>query len=1056
MPPDTLTQSLQSTGIEAFGLAMPVLARDWAVAGGSPSFTPEDATMAIEISGANWAAPCRTALLVVAPSEGRPLPTTLTNADGAGQTGPGVLLTLFEAAWLRLGRLYAAVLESASATGSGQAKGLPTRQVPRYFFYPGQKSSTTQGMAEAGADLGFEGELRIYDNDGLPIDPVAAMAAFAALLTSNPILGTGTPTSPPALVNYVSELASSGTSGSETRVRIVGPGGAPGAGSLLTGLTALPAAQTAGISTLAPASSVQVQPVSPTFTQDERNRVVLGPSTSGRLTSSFTPPTLPSGITLERDFFTLRLVQLKGYLLGAPASADPATQAQAQPDVRINENPTLLTNGNDVLGSIQSSLGSSASPTLAVAPALDGGFSLPPSAGTGAHWPQFPPGVTMDAASETPPLALPEGLTVTAAWFNSAASDFTKADVVVTIGGWPAVTANAWVRLYTRLFGVNAIEQRGDGQGRLIPASGTLGIYLTDPLGLRQPGLDPAQILVPPSATLNFDMVVVLPNGKARIYGGLVTTVAPGPTADPTGSLGTNPTTAPGCLQGICSAGVLGLGQPASVSAPTSLSGWLQLLTGDGNPRQATRLPTMARRELLVAGFAASAWSGVVAGGRVAHETLCDQPRIGCPGGLGGRETLVTGVASSGGRLAYDIARHALRRTQSIVERVATLSASAWSMPSEPAEVALGQQAAGASGTFAGALLQNIAPYCETPEIHDVLANNPTMIDSAIEALVDNTTILPDSLPNRQEIVDALNSLKSSPPPGTPTPGNTALTIAAELIRELSSSAFGRRDSQWALASAIASARHFIYIETPGFCSTADTSASPLPGYAKDLIAEMGAQLQAKPGLRLMICCPKYPDFAPGYEGLASYEVADRYKILVGEPTAHPPVASQLPAAQTVGFHPIGFPGRYSRIESNLVIVDDCWMLIGGSTFRRRGLTFDGSSDLVLTDTQLENGRSPAIREFRRALLSARLGIPAEQEHPSYVQLYDGQRAFSLIRQTLQGGGLGNIDLWWNGTTPGVTPTPPLPIAQANPDGRSFDDGTALIVAALAGSTSGW
>jgi len=416
---------------------------------------------------------------------------------------------------------------------------------------------------------------------------------------------------------------------------------------------------------------------------------------------------------------------------------------------------------------------------------------------------------------------------------------------------------------------------------------------------------------------------------------------------------------------------------------------------------------------------------------------------------------MVTGAATAGGRLAYDIGRHALRRAQSIYDRVVTLAGSAWSLPAEPTTVSVGQQASGASGTFAGAVLQNVAPYCETPELHDILAGNPTLIDNAIDSLTGNTSILPSSLPDRQDIVNALNSLKSSPPAGNPTPSDTALIIAAELIRELSSSAFGRRESQWALADAITGARHFIYIETPGFCSTADTSLTTQPAYAADLIAKLTAQLQAKPGLRLMICCPKYPDFAPGYEGMAAYEVADRYKLLVGDTTAHPPV-TPLPINQTVGFHPIGFPGRYSRIETTLVIVDDCWLLLGGSTFRRRGLTFDGSSDLVLTDTQLENGRSPAIRDFRRTIMAARLGIPADQEHPSYVQLNDGQRAFSLIRQTLQGGGLGKIDLWWNGHTPSVTPTTPLPIAQANPEGRDFDAATALLVAALAGDGSGW
>jgi hypothetical protein len=40
--------------------------------------------------------------------------------------------------------------------------------------------------------------------------------------------------------------------------------------------------------------------------------------------------------------------------------------------------------------------------------------------------------------------------------------------------------------------------------------------------------------------------------------------------------------------------------------------------------------------------------------------------------------------------------------------------------------------------------------------------------------------------------------------------------------------------------------------------------------------------------------------------------------------------------------------------------------MIGGCSFRRRGLTFDGGSDLVFTDTLMENGRSAAIRDSSR------------------------------------------------------------------------------------------
>jgi hypothetical protein len=200
--------------------------------------------------------------------------------------------------------------------------------------------------------------------------------------------------------------------------------------------------------------------------------------------------------------------------------------------------------------------------------------------------------------------------------------------------------------------------------------------------------------------------------------------------------------------------------------------------------------------------------------------------------------------------------------------------------------------------------------------------------------------------------------------------------------------------------------------------------------------------MNALPGLRVIICVPKYADFAPGYEQLAADEILDRYNIIVGQPSATPPISNQLVMAQTVSFHPIGFPGRYARVESHVVIVDDRWALVGGSSFRRRGFAFDGSSDLVLTDTALTNGRSAAIRDFRRSLMAARLGIPADADHPSYVLLNDGCKSFDLVRSMLQSGGIGYIDLLWNGQTAGL-PTPqvtqgtnPSPIDLSNPDGR--------------------
>jgi hypothetical protein len=493
---------------------------------------------------------------------------------------------------------------------------------------------------------------------------------------------------------------------------------------------------------------------------------------------------------------------------------------------------------------------------------------------------------------------------------------------------------------------------------------------------------------------------------------------------------------------------------------------WAQELVGEGRPRDAPRLPTMARRELLAAGAGsdvasgspsfARTWTGVIGGGRIQPETVCALSRSGAPGSFGGREITVTGVSTHGGILAYDIARAALRRTQEIIPRLVTLASSGWNTPEEPSAVALGSRAGPVNGTMAGALLQTVAPFCESPELYELW--DVQVVNTQV------TNWITANSPNGSAVNQALQALQNSPVPPQPatesSPGSgtlgqaeaSARRLAVELERELTSVRYGRRDAQWALQSAIQTARHFIYIETPGLSSTAHVSGSPshLKGYAVDLIAILTAQLARMPGLRVVICVNKNPDFAAGYEGMASY-VQDRLAIVRGmaAAAASPPADSQLAL-----FHPIGFPGRFARVETNVVIIDDIWAMVGGCTLRRRGLTFDGSSDLVFTDTLIENGRSAAIRDFRRGLMANRLGIPSISTQASYVALNEPGTAFGVIRDALAEGGLGKMSSIWDGTTPGLTPATPLTADQANPDGRDFDEATAAIVSLL-GAHSG-
>ncbi|HUP02727.1 MAG TPA: hypothetical protein VMU19_01980 [Bryobacteraceae bacterium] len=1109
MDTNQVIQGLEDGWGQAFGIAMPRLAPDWSPSGASgQSFTVVDQTpgasdspiMTVTCSGANWAAPIDAAFAVV--PQGAPMPVTLLQASGAAETAPGLLLTVPDQAWLRLGRLYCKVLEAADSKHPEEAEGLSCRPVPRYIFFPKQTITVDNGplpsgLARAWDDLGFSGDARFYDGDGLQIDPIAAMAAFEAILTKYPGLqavpwGTAPLTTLP-LTNYLSNLAST----TVTRVRLVKPdgGGYTASPMHLTGLKVVDAASALYELDGSPPSIGLDAVDSNSFPQYEHDRLLFGPATSGRLSSSFTPPAEPKespGISLKRDFYSIRVVELQPYLTGSWPASDPASAVQRYPSVRINENISFLLDGNAVLGGIHAALesGSPAKPpahgspgesdlTLVAAQAINGNFPMPSSSGSGAHWPHFPPGVTVNAAASLSP-DLKTQLTLKANW--TTATDLTKANVVLQISGFPSSAAGAWVRAYPRQFQPNATLTRGDGQGGMV-SNGAVTLELTDPLSLCsllsssggiQQITDPANVQIPAAnaATLMFDMAVVLPNGAARIYGGLTVGIgsAVAPPTPPAWQTAPNPC-AFATWRGISNAGVLGLGKPLKLSpAPTTLAQFAALMEnilGEGQPRDAPRLPTMARRELLAAGAGGDAgspylsriWSGLIGGGRIAPETVCASSRTGAPGGLGGRETSVVAAYTHGGLLAYDIARHALRRSLEIAPRLVALASSGWNMPAEPAAVALGGKATIENGTMAGAVLQTIAPFCESPELYGLYASPAVgqWINNWIQN--NNSGSQGDVF---SQVNSALQNLLNNPPPPQPSPeaaltsGGTlneveeaAQRLAAELERELTSVQYGRRDAQWALQSAIQTARHLIYIETPGFCSTAVPVGSPhaaLPAYAADLIALLREQMEKMPGLRVIVCVPKKPDFAPGYEPMASYEVQDRLSILQEMPWAE---GSPSSSSQFTIFHPVGFPGRFARVETNVVVIDDIWAMIGGATFRRRGLTFDGSTDLVFTDTLLENGRSAAIRDFRRALLANRLGVPIDSTQPTYVALSESRTAFTAVQQALTAGG--KIVSLWDGKTPGLVPTPPQTADESNPDGRELDFATAVALSLLGG-----
>src|SRR4029079_6095418 len=74
----------------------------------------------------------------------------------------------------------------------------------------------------------------------------------------------------------------------------------------------------------------------------------------------------------------------------------------------------------------------------------------------------------------------------------------------------------------------------------------------------------------------------------------------------------------------------------------------------------------------------------------------------------------------------------------------------------------------------------------------------------------------------------------------------------------------GFRDAQWSLRRAFAEARELVYIESPQFARTARPSGAP-QSFEVDLVAELAARLAAHPNLRVIICTPRFSDFADNF-----------------------------------------------------------------------------------------------------------------------------------------------------------------------------------------------
>jgi hypothetical protein len=1032
LTPADAGQRLQDDGLLALGLAAPQLSPAWS--GADVSYDADALTLTMSAGGG-----VRPAFLGIRTWVPDLRATGLYDVAGLPQQGIGAVLRLHPQAASRLERLVAGRL---GAGGGGAVHPVPHTMLARC---PTDGNTTPQWFGPgASLDLaaGDSAIVSFHDARGLIVDPVAVAALLADLGGALPALapmGMGAP----ATAGSVANVAAKATG---ILVQVVDPHGAPfrpvdGLAPVeVDGATVVGPIAAGGMLTLAAGHGLAL-PAGPTAAA----RLRLGwarNSTLGR--TPITPPGLPAGVSLPRQFLRACAVDLSWHLLGNRAAgtvndigpADQSIAAEFRPQVRDRVRLDYLVDGVDVLGAGGQALGAITAGwtglAFAAAPVLDAGVGVPPGSPAPNRWPAFPAPPAPGAAPTAPPST---GLTAT--WSGPR-------DVVLAFPG-NTIAVGSHVRAYPQVFQtINSIGPtpsfiRGDGAAAVVTTASPFSLALTDPLHL------PAAANQPAGSLLIVDLVVTDRAGNTRTFANINVPITTGaPAAAPADQFGTpDPLAAldPGGLRAIAPSPVFGIPQPQpgpATTTPTSFVELLRRFAGEGNPRVGPRLPTMARfASLVVVGTgptsAPLAWDAVVSGARWARETRSIDYARGNPGNPAGPDVHAAGVRVDGAA-GFDAAQIALRRTLPLLPFVAGNSGwipfvanTGWVAPAEPASDAAppGQ----AARTCAAAVLRTVAVGCETPEL----------------GLIGT---IPDAGASVQNLINDIAGALNVPAPGFAIANEAQ--IVRELRREFFTNRFGHRDAQWALRRALKQARDLVLVCSPQFAQTSYPKEPPAVAAAHevDLVAELAARMAEQPSLLVLVCVPRWPDPDPRYGGWVRQAFAAR-KAALAKLTA-------VDAKRVVAFHPNGFPGRHVALRSTTVVVDDVWAIVGSSHFRRRGMTFDEGVDVSGFDRALDGGgASSRIRTFRQALLAELTGVrrPAPgASDADWSRLAGTRSCVDLVGDLVSEGGLGRLAPFWEG------PTDTDIIAQsdhvADPDGGTSDE-YLLRFASLIGESAG-
>lgn len=1015
LSPASAAQALKDNGLDALGLTTPYFAPKWGSA--NPSY--DAGALTLTFSGTPNA-PWRGVL------EYLDSLSAFRAVDGSQLTGAGAVLRLHPQAAARLETL---------AAGRYAAAGQPqVRAVAHTLVIRGLTGNTSPQSYDPGETLpaGAAGlALSFHDSRGLIVCPVAVAAMLNDLMTAFPALDFSKGATAPTGAGGMRTIAGLASGVLAHVVTLHGRAfaavsGGPDVEHQDSGGASQGALGAGGLVTLAAGDQI-----SGTGTT-AANRLRIGWAGGGTMGAGpLTVPALAAG-SLPRQFLRAFAVDLDWHLVGnrtaSPingiAGDDGKMPDDLKPKVWDGVTVDYLVDGPDMLAAAAQVMarmtGAPAGGLMfALSPTFETGVGAPATPGGAAHWPAFPPSSANAGfgASLRPP-------SVTATWSGTN-------DVVVTIPAGFAPNGSS-VRIYAQRFqSIEAIGEepsfvRADG-GAAIAGTVDVNVVVRNPFGLL-PG-DP----LPNPGTLVFDLVIIPRTGKRRMWAAQRAAIAAGPVAAPADSF-TNADGVdawPDNIKSICPVPLFGLARTVAPAggAPATPVDLTRALMSETHPRQGPRLPTMARFDsVIVTGISNGAvsagldWDAVLTGGRWARESRSADHGNGNPGNPAGPDVHAPGVHVTGG-LGYDLALHAIRRAQPVFP-LPDGATPGWLAMSGGDNCAPPTPAAGATpGSSAGAVLSTVSAVCDTPELSLLPDGNP--LDSAAPL-------------SFQTMLDQVASAIGLPSAPSITVANQDRLINA-VRREYYVAKNGTRDALWSIYRAVSEADELIYIETAGFARTARPGVTP-GKHEIDLVQKIAARMSANPNLKVIVCMPRETDFAPDHAPFVRRAIAQRTEALN--------ILQGASAQRVAAFHPRGFPGRWAQIRSTTVVVDDVWCLSGATHFRRRGLTFDGSTAVASFDRTIDGGYSKKVRDFRRQLMAAKLQVTptdsAGMPTPEWLRLQAPAAAFDFIQDLVAAGGLNKLGPVWLGPTDNTVI--PQSDDAADPDGS--DGMTALTLLA--------